>query len=250
MKKIKIILALLALMPFTSALAQEGEIIYRDFEPDSILIVWQKIGPMLIDLDGGEPDMIMWMEIHGKMCYPFISGNSQNIWFCAVEPGCVLSEIEEENWNTFLDWWIVYQNYHYAFRIGTPDGYCYGWFENYLREVSKTNEKRTVFWGFDRTAYCTIPNYPLMWGQTDLWGVEENEDKASCQLHPNPTTGLVRIEGAEASEVQVFNALGQLVKTVQNTNEVNLEGLPQGVYLLRVRDAEGTVFAKRVIVCR
>lgn len=44
--------------------------------------------------------------------------------------------------------------------------------------------------------------------------------------------------------------LGQLVKTLQNTNEVSLESLPQGVYLLRVRDAEGTVYAKRVTVCR
>ena len=248
MKKTKLILALLALMPFTRAFAQVGEIIYRDFEPDSILIVWQKIGPMLIDLDGGEPDMIMWMEKRGKMCIPFISGNSQNIWFCAVEPGCVLSEIEEENWKTFLNWWIVYQNYHYAFRIGTPDGYCYGWFENYLREVSKTNEKRTVFWGFDRTAYCTIPNYPLSWGQTELT-VDLEEDKANsiAKLHPNPTTGHVYIEGEKANEVQVFNALGQQVKTTQNTNEVSLEGLPKGAYLLRIATEDGKVFSDKVV---
>ena len=66
-------------------------------------------------------------------------------------------------------------------------------------------------------------------------------------IHPNPTTGLVRIEGAEASEVQVFNALGQVVKTVQNTNEVSLEGLPQGVYLLRVTMEGGKVFSDKII---
>ena len=79
-------------------------------------------------------------------------------------------------------------------------------------------------------------------------GVGETEQSVS--VYPNPAREKITIEGAEAAEVQVYNAFGQLVKTTQNTNEVNLEGLPQGVYLLRVRDAEGTVFAKRVIVCR
>jgi hypothetical protein len=79
-------------------------------------------------------------------------------------------------------------------------------------------------------------------------GVGETEQSVS--VYPNPAREKITIEGAEVAEVQVYNAFGQLVKTVQNTNEVNLEGLPQGVYLLRVRDAEGAVFVKRVTVCR
>ena len=66
-------------------------------------------------------------------------------------------------------------------------------------------------------------------------------------VHPNPTTGIVYIEGTEAAEVQVFNALGQLVKTVQNATEVSLEGLPQGIYLLRVTLEGGKVFADKVV---
>jgi hypothetical protein len=45
----------------------------------------------------------------------------------------------------------------------------------------------------------------------------------------------------------VYNALGQLVKTVQNTNEISLEGLPQGVYLLRVTTEDGKVFSDQVV---
>ena len=41
--------------------------------------------------------------------------------------------------------------------------------------------------------------------------------------------------------------LGQLVKTLQNTNEVSLEGLPQGIYLLRVVTEGGKVFSERVV---
>ena len=75
----------------------------------------------------------------------------------------------------------------------------------------------------------------------------EEHSSTIVALCPNPTTGIVRVEGENASEVQVFNALGQLVKTVQNANEVSLEGLPQGVYLLRVTLEGGKVFSDKVV---
>ena len=77
---------------------------------------------------------------------------------------------------------------------------------------------------------------------------ENHEELGRITLSPNPTSGFVRIEGATATEVRVYNALGQLVKTAQNTNEVNLRGLPQGVYLLRITDEDGAVATKKLVV--
>ena len=76
-------------------------------------------------------------------------------------------------------------------------------------------------------------------------GIEETDRNVS--LYPNPAREKLTIESAEAAEVQVFNALGQLVKTVQNATEVSLEGLPQGIYLLRVTLEGGKVFADKVV---
>jgi hypothetical protein len=256
MKKKKFILALLALMPFTGALAQVGDIIYRDFEPDSILIYWHKLGPVWIDLDadGEANDLCMQMVVWGDICYPKLM-TCPNVRVCTIASDnldIVLSEVEEEDWKHYVGWThgntAAYYS-HYGFRIQREDGYYYGWFETYNRVVSKKNEKQIAHYGFDRTAYCTIPNYPLVWGQTEFWGVEENGDKAlgKLKLHPNPTTGIVRIEGEKAVEAQVFNPLGQLVQTVQNTNAINLEGLPHGVYLLRVTMEDGKVFSDKVV---
>ena len=255
MKKTKLILALLALMPFTRAIAQTGDIIYRDFEPDSILIYWEKLGPVWIDLDvDGEPNdlkMVMWKG--GYFCVPELITAGSNIRICTVEPDnidIILSEVEEENWKTYIGWsagCIPCQYKHYGFRIQCEDGYYYGWFETNNRVVSQEYEKQIAHYGFDRTAYCTIPNYPLQWGQTEYWDVEENGDKASAKLHPNPTSGIVHIEGVEAAEAKLYNTLGQLVKTTQNTNEVSLEGLPQGVYLLRIATKDGKVFSDKVV---
>jgi len=81
-----------------------------------------------------------------------------------------------------------------------------------------------------------------------ITGVAEEHENDGITLSPNPTSGLVHIEGATATEVRVYNALGQLVKTAQNTNEVNLRGLPQGMYLLRITDEDGATATKKLVV--
>ncbi len=70
----------------------------------------------------------------------------------------------------------------------------------------------------------------------------------SVGCYPNPAKDFVRIEGTEAAEVQVYNALGQLVKTVRGMNEIDIEGFAEGVYLLRITDADGRSHAARVAV--
>ena len=77
-------------------------------------------------------------------------------------------------------------------------------------------------------------------------GVEENRFEAV--VYPNPASGVVRIEGVVADEVQVYNALGQVVKTVRGTNEIDLSGLAEGVYLVRIADIEGRIFMEKVMV--
>jgi len=75
------------------------------------------------------------------------------------------------------------------------------------------------------------------------------EELGQCvSVYPNPTSGVVRIEGVEADEVWVYNALGQVVKTVRGTNEVDLGGLVDGVYMLRITDVDGRSHLVRVVV--
>lgn len=77
-------------------------------------------------------------------------------------------------------------------------------------------------------------------------GVEENA--LQINVYPNPAKNRVAIEGIEAAEVNVYNALGQVVKTVRGTNEIDLSGLVEGVYLLRIMDADGENHVARVMV--
>ena len=66
-------------------------------------------------------------------------------------------------------------------------------------------------------------------------GVDENGSNGLA-VYPNPASDRIRIEGLEAdSEVQIYNAIGELVKTVkaEANGEINIVELAKGLYLVR-----------------
>ena len=246
MKKIKLILALLALLPFSRAFAQRGDIIYVDFDPDTCVSQLQETLWVDFDNDGLGDIGIYYKQAQSPGYYVYI----------ITAPGWELSIPNNENdtlttldnWNTFIFWNEYDDKDMFAARKSIGEKHLHAWFRAYVYlTFSPSGSGFYLNLCVDKYAFCTIPDYPLVWGQTDLWSVEEPESSAFANLYPNPTTGIVRIEGENAMEVQVFNALGQLVKTAQNANEISLEGLPQGIYLLRVTTKDGKVFSDKVV---
>ena len=69
-------------------------------------------------------------------------------------------------------------------------------------------------------------------------------------LWPNPASEMFHVEGVAFTEIQVYNALGQWMTTLQGTNDVNVSGWEEGMYLLRVTDREGQVSLGRLTVRR
>ena len=66
-------------------------------------------------------------------------------------------------------------------------------------------------------------------------------------VYPNPTNGTVTIGGLGVAEVKVYNVLGQLVKTVQGTNEINISNLKQGVYFVSIITENKERFIRKII---
>lgn len=80
-----------------------------------------------------------------------------------------------------------------------------------------------------------------------ITGVSESGNK-EITISPNPANDIVRIDGAKVAEVKVYNVLGQLVKAVQNSNEINLKEFSQGIYTLRITDERGVMVTKKVVL--
>lgn len=100
--------------------------------------------------------------------------------------------------------------------------------------------------------YCSIfVNHLPSFSGIDITDIRENKaNNEHVMLYPNPTNGFVHIDGIMASEVQVYNIYGQLVKIVLGTNELNLIGLTDGMYLLRISDEKGINYTERIIITK
>ena len=81
--------------------------------------------------------------------------------------------------------------------------------------------------------------------------VKENLlEQSFCSIHPNPTIGVFTITGQDLKSAEVFNTLGQQVATATGEGErlnVDLNGLPAGVYFVNITDKEGRKCVQKVV---
>ena len=261
--KTKLITLTVLLLSAFAMKAQQGEIIYLDFEPDSLVELKQydlfPESKMKIDFDfDGLPDIRIY-------CY----ANSGGIWYemksyeleweiHEYDAGDTLLPMNEPNqwWNIGIMWMPYFYNDidtmsdRFAVRHKVEDAYYYGWFRVY---ITRCPPSPYPWVALDKMAYCTVPDYPLVWGQTSITGIDENENNnhsAIATLYPNPTTGLVTITGDNLQQAEVLNMLGQQVLSVQgegNELRIDMAALPAGVYFVNVTNEEGRKCVRKVV---
>ena len=245
MKKQLILVALL--LAALGIKAQQGEIIYRDFEPDITMQGGIQPRDIWIDFDNDSlPDIKMYWISESPEIVMGLVGRNQDVMICQA--------MEEDTVSHLTEWMIgtsnVRFNENWAVRI-EKNGECYyGWFRTYFVTFFLAPMNYFYFY-FDKYAYCTIPNYPLRWGQTSLTeGIDETESTTYALVHPNPTTGLITITGENLQQADVLNMLGQQVLNVQgkgNVLYVDMATLNAGVYLVTVTDEEGRKCVRKVV---
>ena len=50
------------------------------------------------------------------------------------------------------------------------------------------------------------------------------------------------------SEATVYNALGQIIVKVFNTNVLTIEGARRGVYSMSLKDIDGNIITKKIVL--
>jgi hypothetical protein len=104
-------------------------------------------------------------------------------------------------------------------------------------------------------AYAIVNGYtfegPETTFQTWTEGVAELEQ--SLKIYPNPTTGVLNIQGEGMTSVEVYNTVGQRVMTqVAGSKgiQLNTENLNNGIYFLRIKANDGNVLNRTFSVAR
>ena len=123
---------------------------------------------------------------------------------------------------------------------GFPPTYnCYAFF---VRSVcSSTNVSS---WSASSLG-CSLASYN--WLQTlSTNNFTLNSEKSTLQIFPNPTKNIIYIKNkSEIEKIKIFDYLGKEVLTqTQNNNEINIENLSNGIYLIEIHSENGKVYRK------
>lgn len=73
-------------------------------------------------------------------------------------------------------------------------------------------------------------------------GIEKFSGSGEASIYPNPFANELKLSGL-AGKVEIYNALGQSVITVQsgNTETINTSSLPKGIYILKSYNEQGSL---------
>ena len=66
------------------------------------------------------------------------------------------------------------------------------------------------------------------------------------QIFPNPTKNIINIKNiTEIKKIKIFDYLGKEVLTqTENNNEINVENLSKGIYLIEINSENQKVYKK------
>jgi Peptidase C10 family. len=67
-----------------------------------------------------------------------------------------------------------------------------------------------------------------------------------CDIYPNPTKGILNVEGEGEMTISVLNVLGQKVleTTATDNTTLDMSGFETGIYMVRIETAQGTMTEK------
>ena len=240
--------------------AQKDSIIYTDFEPDTCRFIMAD-SMWRIDINN---DGIMDLKFSGyvQMHVIFPLTTMLNGWeVCLPKPDTYLNS-DTIYWKVEDQWGYMFEE-RYGFRFFKDGDYYYGWMSVYpdydpyatpcnYNEKQSSDSKSVLGRNIhiDKMAFCTIPNYPLQWGQAYMEGIDETDVTKFAIIHPNPTNGSITINGYNIKTIEVINVCGQTVlKNSCNSNEVTIDlgNMPEGVYFIRITDDKSRKFSEKIV---
>lgn len=168
---------------------------------------------------------------------------------------------DEENNITGTVMEVLHEN---GRKIIVFDRVSYRWFQEpcmFIEGVGRNIMGFQQFDDYDRSYQsCKYDDQEIAYSTTNTHFMEcefvtdvvnENaEDVNQIEIYPNPANGKVIIEGIEAAEVQIYNAIGQCMASVTGKGEpltIDISNLPAGVYFVNITDGAGRKCVKKVV---
>lgn len=261
MKKFATLLALLSLS--WVCLAQNNEFIYTDFEPNLCMATTEQSPNDTLFLDFDRDNVVDLRIVLLHRTEPVVRFVPAPGWHFRVKKYSTddipvttdtLVPAQPHEWRTFAYGYyfpeLLSTNKMFGVRKVVNDStYRYGWLDFNLI-ISSAGSNSQFFVCIDDMVYCTIPNYPLRWGQSTMTSIEEKNNNTFASIHPNPTAGLFYIEGNDLKRAEVFNSLGQRIAIEDSRDDqisVDISSLPAGLYFVAITDRANNRCVRKII---
>ena len=151
--------------------------------------------------------------------------------------------------------WTSGTDHYLGLQIAVGSNTCYGWV---LLNVALSQPGRGhpgfVYFRVKDYAYNTIPNQPILAGQTTATGIIENSFAASINLYPNPATNHLTIALGSNNKkvgVTITDITGKIIYTTTATDiqklEVNTADFATGIYVVQIQTADFIATKKLVV---
>jgi hypothetical protein len=276
----KTILLSLMVIVLNIMYAQQGEIIYTEFNPYQCMTGLPSEQTITLDINHDGVDETLFYRCFGghngdpwDILYDPTDNPDKDKWKYRdlnYEHTDTLSMVAHYGHYYYYSIWGSIYNYHSAayevtktLRIAVrhtveddPNGethYCYGWIEvvgKWTWEPSTWTARLTVW--VPRMAYCTIPDYPLVYGQISVDGVFAGTEDVPVKVYPNPTSDYVKIEVYHSYQhIAVYSIDGRLLFETQDATAqpatINVANLKSGVYIIKVKLTDGNDYVAKIV---
>ncbi len=119
--------------------------------------------------------------------------------------------------------------------------------------IKQTYDKGYIVAGFSKSNDGNVTGNH---GNYDYWIVklESNEEittisnTPAMSITPNPTKGCITISPSNNVNIKVYNTLGQLIKTANNTDNISISEFPTGLYFVRLFNEQGEMIHQEKVI--
>lgn len=75
-----------------------------------------------------------------------------------------------------------------------------------------------------------------------------NPVASEVKVFPNPSSGVVFVEGISNASITIYNTTGTIVKSIEefNNGQINLSGFEEGIYFINITTKDGLTVSKKV----
>ena len=189
-------------------------------------------------------DIVVWRDNNGKPGQELYTlANRRPIWNDSVLYAFseyTFNEVVKVNSTFYVG---IRQRYSKSINIGfdsSIDNHQYNFYD--------------TGYGWENSSFAgSIMIRPLMGRNTDLLVNTGDSDNGRIVLYPNPANDVVRISGYDQMvyrEIVIYDLTGRVVKQAYNCNELYVNDLQDGVYMLRAVKPNGAYDTTKLMISK